>query len=885
MKKKLILTAIFTVVFWGVSWAQYVNLPDTNFRNYLKNLYPACFNAAGQMDTTCNDIVNEDQLVVYDNNSIRNIEGVKYFKTLDNLRCYYVPVDSISELPTSLRVLHCYVTNLRKLPPLPAGLQSLQCAGSNITYLPELPAGLEYLDCSRNYISTLPALPNILNHLDCNRNPIHSIQSLPDSLRYFDCSEDSLTSLPVIPQFITTLYCNYNQLTTLPTFANNGALLQSAVFTYNRLTSLITLPKAYSLDCSKNQITSIREINGPRNLNLSDNQLTSLPDTPRIQFLDIRGNNINCLPKITRSPWGITNVYVDDKVKCTPWYDANVIYRSSTRNDPNTIFTINLPVCNPTNNIYQCKAFPQITGKVFYDDNDNGVKDTNEKPLQNIRLNVSGNSYTFSDGNGEYRVSADSLGSYTINMATDRYIASPANASFSFTAYDTTVTKDFALRINQTFAELRLKIIPFNWAARPGFSYPYLVHYENTGAITLNPNIVFAYDSARLMYDSSSNHAVTVNGNNISLAAGTFTPGQQGSFWIFCRVKPTTAIGDTFFAKATATLHPTTLVVRDSIFTIVRGSYDPNDKQATPQLSPSQVANGDYIDYTIRFQNTGTDTAFTVVISDTLSNDLQKETLQMIATSHNCKTTVKNNVVFFEFLNILLPDSNVNEPLSHGFVSFKIKPQPNVAVNTVIPNKAAIYFDYNAPVITNMAGTLIKEFTVVPLQLISFSAVPQNDNTTALYWNTANEINTKQFVIEMSNDGLRFTRITNVVAKGKANNHYNTAIAASNTGIIFYRLKIVDNDGSFTYSPIIKIDKRKNAAGFSILSNPVKDVLIISISDKALNNTQANIINMQGAVVKTFIAKEGSQTIEIKDLLNGIYYLRTVNGSSKIVVQ
>jgi uncharacterized repeat protein (TIGR01451 family) len=294
---------------------------------------------------------------------------------------------------------------------------------------------------------------------------------------------------------------------------------------------------------------------------------------------------------------------------------------------------------------------------------------------------------------------------------------------------------------------------------------------------------------------------------------------------------------------------------------------------------------GKNIDYTIRFQNTGTDTAFNIVITDTLNEDLQANTLQMVTSSHNCKTTVKNNIIFFEFLNILLPDSNVNEPKSHGFISFKIKPKVTVAVNTTIPNKAAIYFDYNAPVITNTAGTFIKPFTVVTLKLVSFSAIPQTDNSTTLFWNTVNEINTKQFVIEHSGDGARFNSITNVFAKGKATNNYSANVADANNSFIYYRLKIVDNDGSFAYSPIIKIDRRKNAVGFSILTNPVKDFIIINTTDKNLNNTQADIINMQGAVVKNFIIKEGSQTLGIKDLPSSIYYLRTVKGNSKFLKQ
>ena len=147
------------------------------------------------------------------------------------------------------------------------------------------------------------------------------------------------------------------------------------------------------------------------------------------------------------------------------------------------------------------------------------------------------------------------------------------------------------------------------------------------------------------------------------------------------------------------------------------------------------------------------------------------------------------------------------------------------------------------------------------------------------------EINTRHFVIEQSNDGIRFNAITNVVAKGKANNNYNTTVSDANTGIVFYRLKIVDNDGTFSFSPIIKIDRRKNAIGFSVLTNPVKEFIIINTTDRSLDNTQGNIININGTVVKSFIVKQGSQTIDIKELPAGIYYLRTATGNQKILVK
>jgi uncharacterized repeat protein (TIGR01451 family) len=541
------------------------------------------------------------------------------------------------------------------------------------------------------------------------------------------------------------------------------------------------------------------------------------------------------------------------------------------------------PLCNPTNNVNQCQSFPVISGYVFYDNNNNEIKEINEPYKANVKIEFSNGNIAYTTNNGYFEIGTNSLGTYTITpTAPNYYNVVPSSSTYNFTTYDTIVSKDYALQANTIKDSLAIKLTAIS-RARPGFSFPYLISYENAGTTTLSPNIVFNYDDTKLIYDSSSNAAVVNNGNNLSLSVGSFVPGQQQNFTAYFKVKPTVAIGDSLFAKAT--INDNTVTAADSSKVVIRGSYDPNDKQATPELSPLQVANGTYIDYTIRFQNTGNDTAFNVVISDTLASELLVNTLEMVSSSHTCKTTVKDNIVFFEFLNILLPDSNVNEIKSHGFVSFRIKPHPSVPSGETINNKAAIYFDYNAPVITNTAATFIKPFSIIPIKLISFSAVPQTDNTTTLYWNTVNEINTKHFVIEQSTDGVRFNSISNVVAKGKANNNYAATVADANNSQFYYRLKIVDNDGTFSYSPVIKIDRRKNTSGISVLTNPVKDFIIINTNDRSLNNTQCSIINTLGAVVKNFIITQGSQTIDVNELPNGVYYLRTINGSQKILIK
>ena len=146
---------------------------------------------------------------------------------------------------------------------------------------------------------------------------------------------------------------------------------------------------------------------------------------------------------------------------------------------------------------------------------------------------------------------------------------------------------------------------------------------------------------------------------------------------------------------------------------LVTGSYDPNDKTgyplgvgATNDILPNQK-----LEYLIRFQNTGTDTAFTVVIRDTLSTDFDIFSVQSGVSSHPYTFRMYGpRVLEWTFNNIMLPDSNVNEPLSNGFVMFEVNQQPNLAEGTVLENSAGIYFDFNAPIITNTSQHTINRF-------------------------------------------------------------------------------------------------------------------------------------------------------------------------------
>ncbi|MEM1214544.1 MAG: T9SS type A sorting domain-containing protein, partial [Bacteroidota bacterium] len=147
------------------------------------------------------------------------------------------------------------------------------------------------------------------------------------------------------------------------------------------------------------------------------------------------------------------------------------------------------------------------------------------------------------------------------------------------------------------------------------------------------------------------------------------------------------------------------------------GAWDPNDKQAFPRGYGEQhyIKENTPLDYLIRFQNTGTDTAFNVVIEDQISTHLDWSTLRPGTSSHPYRYELsEDGLARFYFDDIMLPDSNVNEAASHGFVKFRIQQVTDNSVGTVLENTAAIYFDFNEPIITNtVTHTIGEDFVLV----------------------------------------------------------------------------------------------------------------------------------------------------------------------------
>jgi hypothetical protein len=145
-------------------------------------------------------------------------------------------------------------------------------------------------------------------------------------------------------------------------------------------------------------------------------------------------------------------------------------------------------------------------------------------------------------------------------------------------------------------------------------------------------------------------------------------------------------------------------------------SYDPNDKLVNvSKLPPNYNSDSSLLTYTIRFQNTGNFTAFNIRVRDTLDAALDWNSFEPLAAGHTYFATIDTaaGVAQFDFLDIRLADSTSNELQSHGFITFSIRLKPGLSPGASTRNRAGIYFDVNAPVITNWAETKVRELVSI----------------------------------------------------------------------------------------------------------------------------------------------------------------------------
>ncbi len=402
-----------------------------------------------------------------------------------------------------------------------------------------------------------------------------------------------------------------------------------------------------------------------------------------------------------------------------------------------------------------------IVGELFADLNSNGLQNSGEPPLSGRKITEQNTGYfTFTEQNGSYSVSVLDSGNFTVSpQVLNWYNSVPSTHDAAFTGIlQTDSLNDFAFQPQGTFEDVCITITPLG-NFRSGFNASYMITYGNYGNTTVTPTVYF-YPYNNVTFQSATITPSQITPDSVIWNLPALTPFQTGSIIVTVNVNPGLPIGT--LINSSAHIEPYATDDNPScnnsnweVYTT--GSFDPNDILVNEDtLTTTQLSNAPWLEYIIRFQNTGNDTAFTVKILNPIKfNKLKLSTFEFVNSSHpvNINWINYERNLEFKFENILLPDSNTNEPLSHGFVRYRIQPKTTLTAGDSITNFAAIYFDFNEPVITNTAKTII----ILPTGIASASPV---QGKLHVFPNPAeNSINISGIQLENGKAQLRLTDI------------------------------------------------------------------------------------------------------------------------------
>lgn len=343
--------------------------------------------------------------------------------------------------------------------------------------------------------------------------------------------------------------------------------------------------------------------------------------------------------------------------------------------------------------------FKRVSGRVYFDKNQNKQKDADELYLLGHKLQwIQQNQWFFTNEEGKYEFLVDS-GSY-INI---KYFPTNFYSATEDTRFSNVITDNIELPEIGVYAPDRIAykcgivIGRSRCDTETIVTFTYNSMSTNSGPVSID----ILYDSSlsiissEPMYDSLSN-------NHLYYSIDNFVLGSSENIQLLVQNPDYTQMGKSLKYETNLSIEGYSVIVKKEV--LLTCSYDPNDKTVYPLPvgEENYTLKGDTLNYVLRFQNTGNDTAYHVMLKDSLDINLNIETFEVLGSSHKVNTSInEDGIVRFDFFDIMLPDSISNEEESNGFVSYKIVPYVGLEDNTIINNTAHIFFDQNPSLTTN----------------------------------------------------------------------------------------------------------------------------------------------------------------------------------------
>jgi uncharacterized repeat protein (TIGR01451 family) len=343
-----------------------------------------------------------------------------------------------------------------------------------------------------------------------------------------------------------------------------------------------------------------------------------------------------------------------------------------------------------------------LNGIAFIDKDSNCLPDSGEHRLKNY--NVYGKSSKF------YASSAtDDSGRYQLFVIEDTILvngsgklANCAGANAIITQTGNAYQKHVPIKDPSGF-DIKLKLISQN-SVRWNSMGLYGAEIENNGYPVDSAYFEIILDPKLKVKNVDANF-YKINGN--AAAGHLYGLDYYEKRWVYLsawidtlRTKPDTMLCNQAFVGMDS-LEFDQKNNRDGSCQKVVYSFDPNHKQCSEKIVKPGVSST--LEYYIEFQNEGNDDAYDVVVIDALSTKLDWKTLKVNSASHPYTVTFNEGQLKFTFKDIHLKPKNLDEAMSKGYIGFSINTAKGLVRGDSIQNNAFIYFDLNAPVVTNMS--------------------------------------------------------------------------------------------------------------------------------------------------------------------------------------
>ncbi len=586
-------------------------------------------------------------------------------------------------------------------------------------------------------------------------------------------------------------------------------------------------------------------------------------------------------------------LYNNGNVKYIPFtwtdYNYNLQYYNATRN----FIGFNASTVSSSNEY----NINHITGLVYNDADGNGHYDQGEKLFKHFKLKATNDttqntSYSSVDDTGRYVIETPETGKFTTtitNFSKQYWTFTPNSDTSVFTAEGRTDTINFKVEPIPNKTDLHINLWESWNVPRPGNYVSYGITLKNQGTTTPTGEVRLVKDSKQGFVSATPNYT-SIHGDTLIWKYYGFDLDSIGFINVTLRIDTASIhLGQVISMYATATSTTTDETPYDNVSALhqtIRLSFDPNDKTENHNgtITTNEIAGNESLLYTIRFQNTGNDTAFIVDVKDKIDSKLDMSSFEMVVASHSYKLTItEGNKLEWKFDNILLVDSNHNEPASHGYIVYRIKPKSSLVHNDTIKNSADIYFDFNQPVKTNTEKIVVIN-TTLPKLLKEFAGELNTNKTVSLHWQMLNEYGVSKYVVEKSTDNKTYTTIATVPAsKASVYKGFDEHPAK---GINYYRLNIIEVNGKESYSNIVAI-KLNDKSSITVYPNPATNQLTISRSVATVTNNinQVDVFDAMGKRVATLQLTSLQQTFDISGWAKGLYILSFGNGDKVKVIK